>query len=303
MTDKDTTPMAEDNKPESNIANNKAINQEEIVQPEKVTKPPIGKGAVVVQEATPLITPPPQPAPLPVATDKRNRPETVSVGREALLQVDSYQEAEYLLSEHPDLIDQARTVFGSIVPTSGQNYFMDLAIQAAAEDDTLDLRTALQTKRTQNLHLTTPEIKQVLEFAGEHVHKSPVLALYIALLLTDDLSRIEDTPLWQKQRELVLTAEKSLKVDAMAIWDEISREEGHIPAPDPTPEPEPEPFPVEVKAELEAPKREKPAPPPPPMPALRPKKGQVPPRWVLASGFVGAMSLLSCSACFMGLMF
>ena len=47
--------------------------------------------------------------------------ETVSLEREVLLDVETYEEAEAVLSEHPELIAPARVVFGSVVPTTGQN--------------------------------------------------------------------------------------------------------------------------------------------------------------------------------------
>ncbi|MFQ5578956.1 MAG: hypothetical protein ACE5G8_18415, partial [Anaerolineae bacterium] len=122
-------------------------------------KPPIGKTAAA-PAATPAPEPaapasPPRPAPKP---NGKTAADIVSTGREALLGVDSYEQAETVLTEQPALIEQARAVFGSIVPTSGQNQFIDLAINAAADDDPTDLRSALKTKRRRHLNLTSPEI-------------------------------------------------------------------------------------------------------------------------------------------------
>jgi hypothetical protein len=260
----------------------------------KTAKPPISKTAVPSNDVP--IT---QPSVAPVSakptsgTNGGARADTVSKGREALLNVDSYEDAETLLTERPDLIDQARTVFGTIVPTSGQNEFMDLAIRAAAEDDPTDLRSALKTKRQKKLNLTAPEIDQLLEFASEHINKSPVLALNVALLLTDGLTRLEETDLWEKQKKIILALEKVLDLDATALWEEISQEDRPSP-----PASEPKSKPV---AEVKTPKKRRPAPPPPP-PVHKPTKEKVggPSRLLLASGFIFLMSVLSCGACAFG---
>lgn len=288
MTDKNITPDGEEAEAQTRETT------------EKPPRPPMSKASF---EAEPT---PAEPAEAQteaevqteVKTDGRANGRTaadeISMEREALLQVDSYAEAEALLSERPDLIEQARALFGAIVPTTGQNEFIDLAIRAAAEDDAMSLRDALQAKRHNHLNLTAPEVGQLLEFAQENMGKFPLLALYIALLLTDDLTRLEEADLWQQQKTIILTTEKDLDLDAMALWDEIS-------APEPAVEPvtvEPEPIKAEAVA---APPEEKkrPAPPPPPVKVRQRKqvKGAGPPRWVVATGFIFLLTMMSCGAC------
>lgn len=233
----------------------------------------------------------------PVKVNGSDSPADVaSKGREALLQVDSYAEAEGLLTTSPDLIEQARAVFGAIVPTTGQNEFMDLAIKAAAEDEAIDLRGALKAKRKQNLNLTGPEVSQLLEFAAENVNKSTVLALNIAILLTDDLTRLENADLWGKQKDILLTAGNELDLDPAMLWDEISREDA------PKQVSAPKPVPVKVKAEPEKPKAQK-RPVPPPPPVNKPAKGKGPSRLFLVTGFIFLLSALSCGACALGNLF
>ena len=222
--------------------------------------------------------------------------DAASEAREALLQVDSYAEAESLLTMRPELIEQARAVFGAIVPTADQNEFMDLAIRAAAEDDPTDLRAALASKRKKKLTLTATEIEQLLEFADEQQNKSPALAFNVALLLGDDLTRLENGPLWQKQKAVLQATGKQLDIDPLALWEEISPP----PAKKAPPKATPKPVPVKVKAETGKPAPK--APPLPPAAPLKKKKG-APPRWLLAGGFLFLMSMLSCGACAIGNLF
>ena len=217
--------------------------------------------------------------------------------RETLLQVESYDQAETLLSDQPELVDPARVVFGSVVPTTGQNAFVDLAIQAAADDGPVTLNQALQTKRRRHINLTGSEVAQVLEFADQNVVKSPRLALYIAILSTDDLSHLEDSELWQAQKAVITTTAATLGVDAMAIWEGINGTEA---PPEPEPKPKSKPKPEPVKAEATTPPvRESVLPPPPPVRVVRTKRATTegPPRWALAAGFVFLLSMMSCGVC------
>jgi hypothetical protein len=262
----------------------------------KPANPSIGKASAEGEMSEVKSTPAPQPQP-ENRPNGRSRPpaEAVSNGREALLNIDTYEEAEALLTEQPDLIDQARAVFGSIVPTAGQNEFIDLAIRAAAEDDATTLDSALKTKRRNHLNLTSTESGQLLEFAEENVGKFPVLALYTALLLTDDLTRAEEAALWQQQKGIVLTAEKTLDIDAMALWEAINMPEPPPQTPRPTPKVEPEP--VKAETVVEAPKKARPAPPPPPFKVKQKVRRGGPPRAFVAGGFIFLLSLMSCGAC------
>ena len=295
----------------------------------KQAKPPMSKTPVVSEEAAveaavgpvveavvaPVVAPPAKPADQPKgqtktkATGRTNGPqptrpespaEARSLDRESLLEVDTYDQAEALLSRQPDLIEPARVVFGSVVPTSGQNSFVELAISAAADDEALTLAEALQTKRRQHLNLTGPEVGQLLEFAAENAAKSPQLTLSIALLLTDDLTHLEDAALWGQQKELVLAAEKALEVDAAALWEEIS---GPKPKPQPEPEaPQPEPIKVEAVVEEEPEKVTPVIPPPVRVKQTRHCKKRHgvwagPPRWMVATGFVFLLSMMSCGVC------
>lgn len=223
--------------------------------------------------------------------------EAVSLDREALLAVETYEEAETMLSEHPELIAPGRVVFGAVVPTTGQNAFVELAVKAAAEDDALTPAEALKIKREDALNLTGPEVSQLLEFADENTGQFPGLAFYIGLLLTDDLTRIEDADLWQRQRNIILATEKVLDVDALALWEEISGLE--------TPAEEDPPDPPKAEA-VEAPPLEKelPAPPPPPVRVTKKRhykkhydQQDGPPRWAVAAGFVFLLSMMSCGVC------
>ncbi|HEY84904.1 MAG TPA: hypothetical protein G4N96_07315 [Chloroflexi bacterium] len=258
-------------------------------------KPSISKTAKPVPAASDapemIITPP------PASKTNGNTPaDAASEAREALLQVDSYAEAESLLTTRPELIEQARAVFGAIVPTADQNEFMDLAIRAAAEDDPADLRAALASKRKKKLALTATEIEQLLEFADEQQSKSPALAFNVALLLSDDLTVLEDGDLWKKQKAILQATGKQLDIDPVALWEEIS--------PPPTrkspPKAPPSPIPVKVKAETS-----RPAPKTPPLPPAGHSKKQqgAPPRWLLAGGFIFLISMLSCGVCAVGNLF
>jgi len=281
MSDKNLAPEVE----EPQAPNTEAV--------EKPSKPPMSKTSFEVEPAAapPMQFQPEVEARPAVKTNGRTAADEVSLGRELLLQVDSYDEAEALLNKRPDLIEQAQLVFGSVVPTTGQNEFVDLTIKAAAEDDPMTLNDALWAKRRQHLNLTGPEVSQLLDFAAENAAKSPLLALYSALLLTDDLTRLEEAGLWKKQKGIVLSTEKTLGLDATALWEEIS-------GPKPAPAPEP------VKAEtVAAPPQEKKrlAPPLPPVKVKVKKKQRVkeagPPRWVVAAGFVFLLTMMSCGAC------
>ena len=257
-------------------------------------KPPISKttgAALNVDDAPEIIITPPA-----TKTNGNTPADVASEAREALLQVDSYAEAESLLTARPELIEQARAVFGAIVPTADQNEFMDLAIRAAAEDDPFDLRAALAVKRKKKLTLTAAEIEQLLEFSAEQQHKSPALAFNVALLLGDDLTRLEDGNLWQQQKTILQATGKRLDIDPAALWEEISPP----PAKKTRPKATPKPVPVKVKAETA-----KPAPKAPPLPPAAPPKKQkgAPPRWLLAGGFLFLMSMLSCGACAIGNLF
>ncbi len=243
----------------------------------------------------------PQPKP---AIGKKNAPapaadtpaEMTSKERAALLKVETYEQAEALLSENPDLIQQARAVFGAIVPTSGQNTLVDLAIRAAADDAPTDLRGALKAKRAQTLNLTASEIRQLLEFAAGQTEKTPALALNVALLLTDDLTRLEDAALWQAQKDVVLKLEKLLNLDAATLWTDINDKAETRAAPPP-----PKPAPAKPKAAPQTPPRQKIAAPPPPPPARRKfGVGGSPSRLALAAGFLVLMSALSCGLCALG---
>jgi hypothetical protein len=294
MTDKNLTPDGEE--PEAQTRETT----------EKPAKPPMSKASFAAEQtpAGPAQAKTEAEVQTEVKTDGRANGRTaadaLSMEREALLQVDSYAEAEALLSERPDLIEQARVLFGAIVPTTGQNEFIDLAIRAVAEDDAMSLGDALRAKRDNHLNLTAPEVGQLLEFAQENMGKFPLLALYIALLLTDDLTRLEEAGLWQQQKTIILSTEQDLDLDAMALWEEIS-------APEPKVEPvavEPEPIKAEAVA---APPEEKkrPAPPPPPV-KVRPRKkvkGAGPPRWIVASGFIFLLTMMSCGACALSQLF
>lgn len=265
MTDKDMMSLDNAPKPEDKPA----------------AKPRISKADV--EPAEPV-------AAAPVVNDTETTAELNSKGREALLQVDSYAEAESLLSKSPELIEQARAVFGAIVPTTGQNEFMDLAIKAAADDDPMDLRAALQAKRQRALNMTAPEAGQLLEFANEQINKTPALALNVAMLLTDDLTRLEDALMWQKQKDILLTAGKALDLEPAALWEEISRVEAPKVTPPPQPQAPKRPTPP---PQPETPKR----PTPPPPPVSRPAAGKGPSRFFLVAGFIFLMSFLSCGAC------
>ncbi len=252
-------------------------------------KPPISKIAKSTPDAG--------DAPEIIITPPAHTPaDAASEAREALLQVDSYAEAESLLTARPELIEQARAVFGAIVPTADQNDFMDLVIRAAAEDDPIDLRAALASKRKKKLTLTAAEIEQLLEFADEQQHKSPALAFNVALLLGDDLTRLENGSLWQKQKAVLQATGKQLDIDPVALWEEINPP----PAKKTPPKATPRSAPVKVKAETA-----KPAPKAPPLPPAAPfkKKKGAPPRWLLAGGFLFLMGMLSCGACAIGNLF
>lgn len=275
MTDKDMMSLDNAPKPEDKPA----------------AKPRISKADV--EPAEPVAT-------APALSGAETTAELNSKGREALLQVDSYAEAESLLTKSPELIEQARAVFGAIVPTTGQNEYMDLAIKAAADDDPMDLRAALQAKRQRALNMTAPEAGQLLEFASEQINKVPVLALNVAMLLTDDLTRLEDASMWQKQKDILLTAGKSLDLDPTTLWEEISRVEAPKVAPPPAPKPQPAK--VETKPEPQKPQAQnRPTPPPPPV--SKPAGGKGPSRLFLAAGFIFLMSALSCGMCALGQIF
>lgn len=272
MTDKDMMSLDNAPKPEDKPAAKPRISKADVEPAEPVAAAPALSGAETTEELN-------------------------SKGREALLQIDSYTEAESLLSKSPELIEQARAVFGAIVPTTGQNEFMDLAIKAAADDDPMDLRAALQAKRQRALNMTAPEAGQLLEFANEQMNKTPALALNVAMLLTDDLTRLEDASMWQKQKDILLTAGKSLDLDPTTLWEEISR----VDAPKVMP---PKPQPAEVEAKPEPPKVEAPKrPTPPPPPVSRPAAGKGPSRLFLVVGFFFLMSFLSCGICAMSQLF
>jgi len=257
-------------------------------------KPPISKttgAALKADDAPKIIITPPAPK-----TNGNTPADAASEAREALLQVDSYAEAESLLTTRPELIEQARAVFGAIVPTANQNEFIDLAIRAAAEDDPFDLRAALTAKRKRKLALTAMEIEQLLEFSAEQQNKSPALAFNVALLLTDDLTGQADGNLWQKQKAILQATGKRLEIDPAALWEELNPP----PAKKAPPKATPKPVPVKAKAETA-----KPAPKAPPLPPASPPKKQkgAPPRWLLAGGFLFLMSMLSCGACAIGNLF
>lgn len=222
-------------------------------------------------------------------------------GRQALLQVNSYEEAVVLLSTKPELIEQARLIFGRVVPTTGQNDLVDLAIRAAAEDDDLTLRQALAAKRERHLALTHPEITQLLEFAHTALAKAPVLTLNVALLLTDDLARLENGDLWQQQREVILAAEQALMLDATDLWEQIS-----AAASEPEPEPEVAPPPEPA---VEAPQPEEPAGavtsgpvPVTTLPRRRMRQQRAPamPGWLAAIVFFTLLLTMTCCLCAMG---
>jgi len=243
----------------------------------------------------------PSPKPAMAKNGKNTTPsaadtpaDAASKERAALLEVETYEQAESLLSENPDLIQQARAVFGAIVPTSGQNTLVDLAVRAAADDTPTDLKGALKAKRAQNLNLTAAEIGQLLEFAAAQIEKTPVLALNVALLLTDDLTRLEDAALWQAQKDGVLKLEKSLNLDAATLWTDINDEPAAAaPPPDPTP--------AKQNVSPKTPLRQKIAAPPPPPPAGRKMRaGGTPPRLALVGGFLLLMSAISCGLCALG---
>lgn len=218
-------------------------------------------------------------------------------GREELLQVDSYEKAVVLLTQKPDLIEQARLIFGRVVPTTGQTDVVDLAIKAAAEDDDLTLRQALATKRAGHLALTHPEITQLLEFGHTALTKAPILSLNLALLVTDDLTRLENKDLWQQQKRVILAAEKTLKLDATDLWDQIN-------------EPATAPATAAPAPEAKSPRttgRSWPSPEagPGPVTSLRPKKRVKPvgyemPRWALFTIFFTLMIVMSCCLCALG---
>ena len=115
--------------------------------------------------------------------------------------------------------------------------------------------------------------------------------------MTDDLTRIENPDLWQKQRAVILATEHVLDVDALALWEEISGLD--TPAEEDLPEP--------PKAQsVEAPPVEKdlPSPPPPPVRVTKKRhyksrqgKKDGPPRWAVATGFIFLLSMMSCGVC------
>jgi len=133
-------------------------------------------------------------------------------------------------------------------------------------------------------------VGQLLEFAGEQISKTPVLALNVALLLTDDLTRLEDPDLWQQQKDVVLALEKSLDLDAASLWDDIS---GAKPKPAPKSEP------VQVRVKVESSPRMQKRTAPPAGKAGRVKNGG-PSRLLLVGGFILLMSAISCGACALG---
>lgn len=247
------------------------------------------------------------PEPKPAKASQKVQPQAgVSLKtadqKQQLLAVESYEDAEALLSADPDLIEPARQVFGSIVPTVNQNRFMELAIQATASDASLTLGAALQTKRRERLNLSTPETRQLLEFASENVTKSTELALFMAILITDDLTSLKETDLWQTQKAVVTKTAKRLGVDPLKIWEEMN---GKAPVVDVK---EPPQMAEAIKAETIATPADK-ALPVPPRP--KPKQGKKrskrvryeirrvdgPPRWLMAMGLLGLTTVASCGVC------
>jgi len=289
-------------------------------------KPPISKASAEETEGqmTPIEVKPEAMSEVEPATDGPGRAEanvqghgrpngqapaeTVSQTRQALLEVDSYDEAEALLTEQPDLIEPARIVFGHVVPTTGQNAFMDLAIKAAADDDPLTLTGALQTKRQNHINLTAPEVDQLLEFATETMAQSPELCLYIAILITDDLTHLKEAGLWQRQKHVITTTADRLGIDAIAIWEEVNGvgPKSESAASPPEAEPKPAPEPVKAETVVTPTKKPRPAPPLPPVKKVRKPHPRHrhdhtatgrPPRWVVASGFIFLLSMMSCGVC------
>lgn len=280
----------------------------------KPAKPPISKANLAEDKVAMTPT-----APMPAKTKAESKPavlktevkangrpaaEHISRSQEALLEVDSYEEAEVLLNSRPDLIEPARVVFGSVVPTTGQNELVDLAIKAAAEDDAMTLRDALKAKRRNDLNLTGPEVSQLLEFAGENMAQFPHLSLFITMLVSDDLTHLKDGSLWQKQKEIVLTTEKTLALDAMALWDEINSPDPETKvAPKPS-QKKPKAKPVAVETVAKPEKKERPAPPPPIRVKKQPhKRTGSPPRWAVAGGFIFLLSMMSCGVCALSSLF
>lgn len=286
----------------------------------KSKKPPMSKGMAPVQPA-PVETVEPVVAPKPVQTNgqqtdpepqiqpvptstKKSRvkvAEKLSRQQAQLLEVESYEDAERLLSDNPDLIEPARAAFGAVVPTAHQNAFMDLAIRAAAEDDAASLGDALLEKRQAHLVLSTPEVKQLLEFASETATKSPQLALAMAILITDDLTQLKETDLWKSQKAIVTSAAERLGVDALAVWEEIN---GKAQLAETTIKSE---TPKKVKAEAvgEPAKPVKPATPKAKRHRNRTQKTvryeirrvDGPPKWLMATGILGLMTVVSCGVC------
>ena len=166
-------------------------------------------------------------------------------------------------------------------------------------DDATTLAEALKRKRREDLNLTAPEAGQLLEFAAENQDKFPRLALYMSLLLTDDLTHLEDPALWQQQKEIVLATEKILGVDAGGLWEEIDRSETPAPAAA-----NPGPTQAETTAPPQEAKRQS-MPPPPPVRIKKTRHGKKqrgltggsPPRWALAVGFLLLLTMMSCGVC------
>ncbi len=229
---------------------------------------------------------------------------------ETLFQVDTYQEAETLLTENPDLVPEARQIFGSIVPTQAQTELMDLAIRATADDESMTLKSALRLKRRGEVTLTEPEVDQLLEFANEQLTRSPGLALNTALLLTDDVLGLADERLAGLQKTVLLRLGKTLDLDVTALWHQVDEpvliqppvtEPKPEPRPQqaatPPPTPEPAPKPAPEQTYVHPPKQKRTTSPPPKGKPEHHHKRKRPPRWALATGFVFFMSFASCSVC------
>ncbi|OQY45458.1 MAG: hypothetical protein B6242_10320 [Anaerolineaceae bacterium 4572_78] len=243
---------------------------------------------------------------------ENNSSEQLSQNLGKLLRVDYYDEAEQLLTEKPHLIEQARTVFGAIVPTSVQNDVMDLAIKASADDDMMTLREALSLKRQHHIELTPPEIEQLLEFAAEQRPASAVLALNIALLMTDDLTRWESVSLWQRQECIIMDAEEMLGIDAVMLWESLNpAKKEMISEPEPKPEIKTEPEPTvifDIEDEAESLPEEKPKmidlnSIPPPLPIVIQKNKPSIPSRLETTGFVLMSSVIGCGIVVIGMLF
>ena len=247
------------------------------------------------------------------------KPDTTSKNIESLLNVDSYQEVEALLSHQPDLIEHARVVFGQIVPTGHQSEFIDLVIRTSATDESMNLKSALKLKRHGNVDLSLSEVEQLLEFANEQINQVPELAFNIALLLTDDLTNLEVDSLWRQQEVILKRLESELDVNTIDLWEHINPTE--LPKaiePDEIIDveiesesiPEPEWNHIEFEAEpefAEPPKHDMPFPPPPlpkMLPTIRkPNRRQAGKRFLMATGVAVFMIAASCGGCASALLF